>query len=109
MMMGIVRVELDIVRTCRNRYDGRWPSPSTKRRRANVWTRHFLLLAARRERHTYDVVDQVLHLHPATKGDFPLCPPAQPMAPSMVGTESRSRRWWQVKIRFRKSSALRAA
>jgi uncharacterized protein (DUF608 family) len=72
MLLGEVDAGLDIVRTCRNRYDGRIRNPFNEYECGHWYARamasYALLQGLSGAR--YDAVDQVLHLRPSVKGDF---------------------------------------
>ncbi len=72
MRMGLVKEGLDIVRTCRDRYDGRVRNPFDEYECGHWYARamssYALLYGWGGAR--YDAVEKVLHLEPAIKGDF---------------------------------------
>ena len=72
MRMGLVREGLDIVRTCRARYDGRVRNPFDEYECGHWYARamssYALLFGWSGAR--YDAVEKVLHLEPVIKGDF---------------------------------------
>lgn len=72
IMTGQVEQGLEIVRTCRARYDGRVRNPFNEYECGHWYARalssYALLQAMSGAR--YDAVDQVLHLKPARAGDF---------------------------------------
>ena len=72
MLMGLVDEGLSIVRTCRDRYDGRSRNPFDEVEAGHWYARamasYGLLQGLSGAR--YDAVDRVLHLQPAIKGDF---------------------------------------
>jgi uncharacterized protein (DUF608 family) len=72
MRMGQVKEGLDIVRTCRDRYDGRVRNPFDEYECGHWYARamsSYALLFGLSGAH-YDAVDKVLYLEPAIKGDF---------------------------------------
>jgi len=70
--MGLVAEGLEIVRVCRDRYDGRVRNPFNEYECGHWYARamssYGLLQALSGAR--YDAVGKVLYLHPAVKGDF---------------------------------------
>jgi uncharacterized protein (DUF608 family) len=72
IMMGYVKEGLDIVRTCRNRYDGRIRNPFNEYECGHWYARalssYALLQALSGAR--YDALEKILYLEPAIKGDF---------------------------------------
>jgi uncharacterized protein (DUF608 family) len=72
MRMGWVRQGLDIVRACRNRYDGRVRNPFNEYECGHWYARamasYALLFGLSGAR--YDAVEKVLYLEPSIKGDF---------------------------------------
>jgi hypothetical protein len=72
MLMGEVEAGLEIVRTCRNRYDGRIRNPFNEYECGHWYARamssYALLQGLSGAR--YDAVEQVLYLRPSVKGDF---------------------------------------
>jgi len=72
MMMGLVEEGLNIVRTCRDRYDGLSRNPFDEVEAGHWYARamasYGLLQGLSGAR--YDAVDKVLHLKPSIKGDF---------------------------------------
>jgi hypothetical protein len=72
MRMGTVKEGLDVVRTCRERYDGRVRNPFNEYECGHWYARamssYALLFGLSGAR--YDAVDKVLYLDPAIKGDF---------------------------------------
>jgi uncharacterized protein (DUF608 family) len=72
MLMGIPEEALEIVRTCRRRYDGRSRNPFGELEAGKWYGRalssYALLQGLSGAR--YDAVDRVLYLKPAIKGDF---------------------------------------
>jgi len=72
ILMGMVAEGLDIVRTCRDRYDGRTGNPFNEYECGNWYARamssYALLQAFSGAR--YDAVEEVLYLKPAIEGDF---------------------------------------
>ena len=72
MFLGHVDPGLEIVRTCRNRYDGRIRNPFNEYECGHWYARamssYALLQGLTGAR--YDAVDQVLHLQPSVSGDF---------------------------------------
>jgi uncharacterized protein (DUF608 family) len=72
ILMGLVNEGLDVVRTCRDRYDGRVRNPFDEYECGHWYARalssYALLQALSGAR--YDAVDRTLHLDPALKGDF---------------------------------------
>jgi uncharacterized protein (DUF608 family) len=72
MLMGKVAEGLEIVRVCRDRYDGRTRNPFDEYECGHWYARalssYALLQGLSGAR--YDAVDRVLHLRPAIKGDF---------------------------------------
>jgi hypothetical protein len=70
--MGRVSEGLDVVRTCRDRYDGRIRNPFDEYECGHWYARalssYALLQALSGAR--YDAVDKVMHLTPAVPGDF---------------------------------------
>jgi Glycosyl-hydrolase family 116, catalytic region len=72
MLMGHIAEGLEIVRTCRDRYDGRVRNPFDEYECGHWYARalssYALLQGVSGAR--YDAVDEVLHLQPAIQGDF---------------------------------------
>jgi hypothetical protein len=72
MRMGLVTEGLDVVRTCRARYDGRVRNPFNEYECGHWYARamssYALLYGLSGAR--YDAVDKVLYLEPSIKGDF---------------------------------------
>jgi len=72
ILMGKIDEGLDIVRSCRVRYDGRVRNPFSEIEAGHWYARslssYALLQALSGAR--YDAVEQVLHLQPAVKGDY---------------------------------------
>jgi hypothetical protein len=72
MLMGFVSEGLEIVRTCRNRYDGRVRNPFDEYEWGHWYARamasYALLQGLSGAR--YDAVDKVLYLQPSLLGDF---------------------------------------
>jgi uncharacterized protein (DUF608 family) len=72
MMMGMIDEGLEIVRTCRNRYDGRIRNPFNEYECGHWYARamssYALLQAASGIR--YDAVDKTLYVKPPQKGDY---------------------------------------
>ncbi|MDP2989119.1 MAG: GH116 family glycosyl hydrolase, partial [Kiritimatiellota bacterium] len=72
IMMGEIKAGLRIVRTARNRYDGRYRNPFNEYECGHWYARamssYGLLQALSGAR--YDAADKTLHLQPAVKGDF---------------------------------------
>jgi uncharacterized protein (DUF608 family) len=72
MLMGRIAEGLEIVRTCRDRYDGRVRNPFDEYECGHWYARalssYALLQGVSGAR--YDAVDEALHLQPAIKGDF---------------------------------------
>jgi hypothetical protein len=72
MRMGLVRQGLDIVRACRNRYDGRVRNPFNEYECGHWYARamssYALLFGLSGA--LYDAVEKVLYLQPSIKGDF---------------------------------------
>jgi uncharacterized protein (DUF608 family) len=72
MMMGLVDEGLDIVRACRDRYDGRVRNPFNEYECGHWYARamssYALLQGLSGAR--YDALDKVLYLQPKVKGDF---------------------------------------
>jgi uncharacterized protein (DUF608 family) len=72
MLMGLVKEGLDIVRVCRERYDGRVRNPFNEYECGHWYARamssYALLQGLSGAR--YDAVEKVLHLEPRVKGDF---------------------------------------
>ena len=72
MMKGMVKEGLEIVRTCRDRYDGRIRNPFNEYECGHWYARamssYALLQGLTGAR--YDAVDEVLYLRPSIKGDF---------------------------------------
>jgi uncharacterized protein (DUF608 family) len=72
MMMGLVEEALTIVRSCRDRYDGRSRNPFDEVEAGHWYARAMasfgLLQGLSGAR--YDAVEKVLYLQPAIKGDF---------------------------------------
>ena len=72
MLMGQVNEGLDIVRVCRDRYDGRVRNPFNEYECGHWYARamssYGLLQGLSGAR--YDAVDKTLHLQPSIKGDF---------------------------------------
>jgi uncharacterized protein (DUF608 family) len=72
MLLGMVEEGLQIVRACRNRYDGRVRNPFNEYECGHWYARamasYSLLQGLGGAR--YDAVDKVLHLHPSVPGDF---------------------------------------
>ena len=71
-MHGMIEDGLEIVRTCRNRYDGSLRNPFDEYECGHWYARamasYALLQAYSGAR--YDAVDKILHLAPAVAGDF---------------------------------------
>jgi uncharacterized protein (DUF608 family) len=72
MLMGLVEEGLDIVRACRDRYDGRIRNPFNEYECGHWYARamssYALLQGMSGAR--YDAVDKILYLKPSIKGDF---------------------------------------
>jgi uncharacterized protein (DUF608 family) len=72
MLMGLVEEGLEIVRTCRDRYDGRVRNPFNEYECGHWYARamssYALLQGLTGAR--YDAVDKVLHIAPNIRGDF---------------------------------------
>ncbi|MGD0537413.1 MAG: GH116 family glycosyl hydrolase [Verrucomicrobiota bacterium] len=72
MLMGAVEEGLEIVRVCRDRYDGRVRNPFNEYECGHWYARamssYALLQGLTGAR--YDAVEQVLHLSPSLRGDF---------------------------------------
>lgn len=72
MRLGLVKEGLDVVRTCRARYDGRVRNPFNEYECGHWYARamssYALLFGLSGAR--YDAVEKVLYLEPAIKGDF---------------------------------------
>ncbi len=72
MMMGMVKEGLDVVRACRDRYDGRIRNPFNEYECGHWYARamssYALLQGLSGAR--YDAVERVLHLKPSIRGDF---------------------------------------
>lgn len=72
LRLGQVKAGLEIVRACRDRYDGRVRNPFNEYECGHWYARamssYALLFGWSGAR--YDAVDKVLHLEPAVKGDF---------------------------------------
>jgi hypothetical protein len=72
MLTGMVDEGLEVVRACRDRYDGRVRNPFDEYECGHWYARamssYALLQALSGAR--YDAVDKVLHLEPAVRGDF---------------------------------------
>jgi len=72
MMMGLVEEGLEIVRTCRDRYDGRVRNPFNEYECGHWYARamssYALLQGLSGAR--YDAVEKILYLHPSVQGDF---------------------------------------
>jgi hypothetical protein len=72
MLLGEPAKALDIVRTCRARYDGRVRNPYNEYECGHWYGRalasYALLQGMSGAR--YDAVDKILYLHPPTRGDF---------------------------------------
>ena len=72
MAMGMVTQGLEIVRTCRGRYDGRVRNPFNEYECGHWYARamssYALLQGLSGAR--YDAVEKVLYLNPSIKGDF---------------------------------------
>jgi uncharacterized protein (DUF608 family) len=72
MMLGMVEEGLEIVRTCRNRYDGRVRNPFNEYECGHWYARamssYALIQGLTGAR--YDAVERVLYLRPAISGDF---------------------------------------
>jgi hypothetical protein len=72
MMMGLLEEGLEIVRICRNRYDGRVRNPFDEyecgRWYARALSSYGLLQGLSGAR--YDAVEKILYLQPSIKGDF---------------------------------------
>ena len=70
--MGLVEEGLEVVRTCRARYDGRVRNPFDEYEYGHWYARamasYALLEALSGAR--FDAVDKILYLNPAIKGDF---------------------------------------
>lgn len=70
--MGLVEEGLDVVRTCRDRYDGKTRNPFNEYECGHWYARamsSFALLQALTGAR-YDAVDKVLHLEPVLAGDY---------------------------------------
>jgi uncharacterized protein (DUF608 family) len=72
MRLGMVEQGLDVVRTCRQRYDGRVRNPFNEYECGHWYARamssYALLFGLTGAR--YDAVEKVLYLEPSVKGDF---------------------------------------
>ena len=72
MLMGLVEPGLEVVRTCRDRYDGRVRNPFDEYECGHWYARamssYALLQGLSGAR--YDAVDKILHLEPRIHGDF---------------------------------------
>jgi len=72
MRLGLVEQGLDVVRTCRRRYDGRVRNPFDEYECGHWYARamssYALLFGLSGAR--YDAVEKVLYLEPSIKGDF---------------------------------------
>jgi hypothetical protein len=72
MLLGMVEPGLEVVRTCRDRYDGRVRNPFDEYECGHWYARamssYALLQGLSGAR--YDAVDKVLHLEPRIAGDF---------------------------------------
>jgi len=72
MLLGLVEEGLEIVRTCRDRYDGRVRNPFNEYECGHWYARamssYALLQGLSGAR--YDAVERVLYLHPSIRGDF---------------------------------------
>ena len=72
ILMGLVAEGLEIVRVCRDRYDGRVRNPFNEYECGHWYARamssYALLQSLSGAR--YDAVEKVLHLRPTVKGDF---------------------------------------
>jgi uncharacterized protein (DUF608 family) len=72
MRMGLVKEGLEVVRVCRERYDGRVRNPFNEYECGHWYARamssYALLFGLSGAR--YDAVEKVLYIHPAIKGDF---------------------------------------
>jgi hypothetical protein len=72
MLMGLVAEGLEVVRTCRDRYDGRVRNPFNEYEWGHWYARamasYALLQGLSGAR--YDAVDKILHLRPNVAGDF---------------------------------------
>ena len=72
MLMGMVEEGLEIVRACRDRYDGRVRNPFNEYECGHWYARamssYALLQGLSGAR--YDAVEKVLYLRPSVKGDF---------------------------------------
>jgi hypothetical protein len=72
MRLGLVNEGLDVVRTCRERYDGRVRNPFNEYECGHWYARamssYALLYGLSGAR--YDAVEKTLYLEPAIKGDF---------------------------------------
>lgn len=72
LLMGLVEEGLEVVRTCRDRYDGRVRNPFNEYEWGSWYARamasYALLQGLSGAR--YDAVDRVLHLAPSLSGDF---------------------------------------
>ena len=72
MRMGLVKEGLDVVRTCRDRYDGRVRNPFNEYECGHWYARamssYALLFGLSGAR--YDAVNKTLYVNPAIKGDF---------------------------------------
>ena len=72
MLMGMVEEGLEIVRACRDRYDGRMRNPFNEYECGHWYARamssYALLQGLSGAR--YDAVDKVLYLQPSMHGDF---------------------------------------
>ena len=72
MRMGLVNEGLEVVRACRDRYDGRVRNPFDEYECGHWYARamssYALLFGLTGAR--YDAIEKVLYLHPSIKGDF---------------------------------------
>jgi hypothetical protein len=72
MMLGMVAEGLEIVRTCRDRYDGRVRNPFNEYECGHWYARamssYALIQGLAGAR--YDAVEKVLHFKPSIRGDF---------------------------------------
>lgn len=72
LLMGRIREGQDIVEVCRDRYDGRIRNPFNEYECGHWYARAMASYALLQgwSGARYDAVDQVLHLQPASRGDF---------------------------------------
>jgi hypothetical protein len=72
IMKGMVRQGLDIVKTCRARYDGKTRNPFDEYECGHWYARAMSSYALLQsfDGARYDAIERILYLKPAVKGDF---------------------------------------